>query len=296
MPISRAKHTCVRPPGSMSLSRRKRPVSSRTSSGPLLQCVTNARSKAPRSIMQMREAERESLVRAGIDAQPLIGALGKGRGARIDHDHARAALHGALHLCGAGEPGGGGIVAPQQHAVRRGEIRRADIGAVGEARGVVLVPVADLGGVDGVRAAVAAHQPLDPGDGILDVRAARRGGREGDLLGPMRPGDGAETRCDLVERRVPVDGLPSGIGGAFGIGPAQRRRQPVLVVDELGCGAALRAQLVAGRMAGEGLDAAEAAVLDHRRAAAARAALGAECGNAFYLRHKRPPVPLTSRE
>ena len=79
-----------------------------------------------------------------------------------------------LHLGRPREPGGGGVVAPQQHAVGVGEVGRADVGAVREARGEILVPVADLGGVDGVGAAVGADEALDPGNRIREVRAARR--------------------------------------------------------------------------------------------------------------------------
>ena len=90
----------------------------------------------------------------------------------------------------------------------------------------------------------------------------------------------AHAAGDLVERLVPGDRLPAGIGGALGIGAAHGPGQAVGVIDELGRGAALGAELVAGRMARQRLDAREPAVLDHGDAAAARAALRAECGRA----------------
>ena len=53
---------------------------------------------------QMRQPERDGLVGAGPDAQPLRRALGQHGRPRIDDDHARAALQALLDLSRAREP------------------------------------------------------------------------------------------------------------------------------------------------------------------------------------------------
>ena len=111
---------------------------------------------------------------------------------------------------------------------------------------------------------------------------------EGDRLRPVLFGD-APHRCGgQVERLVPGDPLPARIGIALRAGAAQGMRQPIRVVDELGCGAALGAERLAGRMRGVGVEPDEAAVLDGGDRAAARdaqaaigvdALLGGSCGH-----------------
>src|SRR6202023_1131494 len=230
---------------------------------------------------EMREPERENLVGAGKDPKPLVGASCQRCRPRTNNDHPRAALQGFLHLDSTRQPCRGGIVAPQQHAIRRGEIRRADIVAEGETGRDILVPVTNLGGVDDVGAAEASNEPLDPGDRVRDVRAAWRGHRECDLLGPMLCLYCAHATRDFVEGFVPCDGLPAWIGRPLGSRSTQRNGQSILVLDELGRALPLWTQLLAAGMTGRGLDPHEPALLNHGNASAARSTLRAECRDAF---------------
>jgi hypothetical protein len=61
--------------------------------------------------------------------------------------------------------------------------------------------------------------------------------------------------------------------------------QPVLVIDELGRGAALGAELLARGMSGHGLDRNEPAVAHDSDASAARSALSAKCRCADFVGH-----------
>ncbi len=133
------------------------------------------------------------------------------------------------------------------------EVRRADVMPEGEAGGMVLVPVADLGGIDRVGAAIGADQALDPRDRVLQVRARRCGDREGHLLRPVPRLDGGHALCDFVQRRVPGNRLPAGIGCALGRGAPEWRGEPVRVIHQFRRGAALGAQLGAGWGGGLGL-------------------------------------------
>ena len=158
---------------------------------------------------QVGEAQRHRLIGAGPHLQPLRRSPCQHRRSRIDHHHPRAAPQAFLDFDIAREPGRRRIVAPKHDAVRVGEVGRADVEAVGEAAGIVLVPVADLGGVDRVGAAEGANEALDPRNAVRDVRAARRRHRERDLLGPVCVADRAHARSDLIESLVPADRLPS---------------------------------------------------------------------------------------
>ncbi len=74
-------------------------------------------------------------------------------------------------------------MAPQQHAAGAFEIGCGDADAEGEFARVILVPVAQFGGVAPVRAVEGVDQPLDPRDGIRQRGGARRGHAERDAFG-----------------------------------------------------------------------------------------------------------------
>jgi hypothetical protein len=145
----------------------------------------------------------------------------------------------------------------------------------------ILVPVTNLGGVDDIGTAEASNEPLDPGDRVRDVRAAWRGHRECDLLGPMLSLYWAHATRDLVEGFVPCDRLPARVGRPLGSRSAQGNGQSVLVIDELGRGLSLWTKLLAAGMPRHGLDPCEPALLNHGNASAARSTLRAECRDAF---------------
>ena len=102
----------------------------------------------------------------------------------------------------------------------------------------------------GVPKALASRwmKPLESPIAVVDG-----GGQgEGDRLGPMSFGDAAHRGGGLVQRRVPADRLPSRIGIAFRAGAAERAGQPLRVVDEFRCGAALGAERLAVGCPGSG--------------------------------------------
>ena len=104
------------PSGERSEAASSRPVSSRTSSGPLVQSRTKSRSYQPSASITRGQPEGERAVGAGAHAQPLVGAGGRARAPRIDHDQRGAARDGLRDRGGLGEVGGRRVVAPQEQA------------------------------------------------------------------------------------------------------------------------------------------------------------------------------------
>ena len=209
------------PSARRSLSRRNRPVSPRTRKLPLVQVRTNRSSNRPVEISRWISPSATAWSAPGRTCSHCVARLASTVGLGSTTTSLAPRFSRLLDLAMAREPGGRGIVAPQQDAIRVGEIRRADVVAIGEAGREILVPVADLGGVDGVGAAVGANEALDPGNRILDVAAARRRDREGHLLGPVPIADRRHATGDLGQRLVPGDRNPAGIGGALGLRPPQ---------------------------------------------------------------------------
>ena len=104
-----------RRPRSRSRSVSSRPVSARTSSGPLLH--RRMKSVVPAALdHQVGEAERERAVGAGAHAQPDIGLVGEPGVARIDHDQPHAALQRVDRRRSHASGGKAGVVAPQDQA------------------------------------------------------------------------------------------------------------------------------------------------------------------------------------
>jgi hypothetical protein len=119
------------------------------------------------------------------------------------------------------------------------------------------------------------------------MRAAGRGNREGHLLSPVHDLDRPHAAGDLGKSLIPGDPSPDWIGGSFGRCAPQRLRQAVRMIDQFGCRAALWTEFVASWMARQRFDAIEAPILNDRKTATARAALGAERGGASSLTHVR---------
>ena len=100
-------------------------------------------------------------------------------------------------------------------------------------------------------------------------------------LGTVFGGDAAEVSGDRVERLVPPDLDPAGIGVALRPRPLQRTEEASWVVDDLRRDLALEAQCLAGRMLGVGIERHERPVGDGGHRAAARDAQCAEAGDAL---------------
>ena len=247
-----------------------------------------------------RDPEGERPIRARPHPQPLVRLRRHPRAARVDHDEPRPPRLRFVHPLPLREPGAGRVVAPEEHAAGGVEVRGPDPRTEGVAGGVVLVPVADLGAVDVVRAAERAHEPLEPGERVGDGGPARGRDRERHPFRPVLLGDAPQVRGREVQRLVPADPDPAGVGVSLGAGALERVEHPVGAVDEVGGGLPLRAERAPGGMVGAPLDGGQAPVPHHRNAPAARAAEGAPAGDAAFpslLRSFRPAhcVRLTRR-
>lgn len=236
------------------------------------------------------DAKGESAVAARPHAEPEIGLVGKPGLAGIDDDElgaARLCRRGARRV---GEPGGAGVMAPEQHAAGVGEIQGGHADAEGIGAGVILVPVAELRGVDPVRTAEGVDQPLDPENAVGESGGAGRRHREGDALGAALVAQAAELAGGCRQRLVPADALPARIGIALGPRALHRIEQTIAAVDQLRRRPALDAKRAAGGMLRIRLDLDQAAVLHCRDAAAARAAeraVAAYFQRGASLRHRR---------
>ena len=216
---------------------------------------------------QVSKAERKRPVAAGPHPQPGIRLDREAGAARVDDDQLRTARLRLGDPAGIGEPGGARIAPPQDDAVGSLEVRHRRVDAEGERVDVVPVEVADLRAVGRVGAAVGVAQALDPGIGVLNGGARRRGDGEGHTLRPVRGGEPLQVAGGLVERLVPAYPPPLG-RRVLGRDAAERMEQPVGVIDQLGRRPALAAERLAGGVRGVRLDRHQAAVVDHRDAAA----------------------------
>lgn len=214
------------------------------------------------------DAQGERAVGAWANPQPEVRLVRGAGPARIDHDELRASGAGVRHLSGLCDPGRPRVVSPQQRAPGVLPVRGADVHAVGVSGRDVLVPVAHFGAVAVVRTAECVHQAFHPLDGIRHRGPARGGDGERDRFGAGSGRQSAHLAGDGVERLVPRDSDPSGIGIALGTGPLHRVEDAVRTLDLFGCGLALRAEGAAGRMGWVALDPDQSSVADHRDAAA----------------------------
>ncbi len=235
-------------------------------------------------------AQREGAVAARPDAEPEIGLVGEAGLAGIDDDEPGASRLRRRGTGGVGEPGGAGIVAPEQDAAGIGEVGRRHAHAEGIGAGVILVPVAELGAVDPVRAAEGVDEALDPENAVGERGGAGGRHREGDALGAALVAEASELAGRCGQRLVPADALPPRIGVALGPRALQGIEEAVAAVDQLRRRAALDAERAAGGMVGIGLDLDQPAVLHRRDAAATRAAeraVAAHFQRRASLRHRR---------
>ena len=227
------------------------------------------------------DAERQRAVRSRSHAQPLVGAARRPGATWVD-DHQRGPAR--LHLDNRrrlGQVRVRRIVTPEQQAAGTLEVRRADVSAEGICGREVAVPGAHLLAPDEVGAAEHPHEAVDPRKAVGHRGASRCRQRERHRLRSVALGHLAHARGGPVERLVPANPCPTGVGLALRPRAAHRMEQAIGRVDELGRRAALHAEARARRMRGIGLDGHQPAVLHDRDAAAARAAQRAEARNAL---------------
>jgi hypothetical protein len=239
----------------------------------------------------MGEAECQRAVGAGPHPEPQIGLVGEARMARVDHDEPHAALQRFDDRSGVRETGIAGVVAPQNEAAAVLDVRHrataagADAAdAVGIAGGEGAAPAADIEGDCRVRGAKGVRQPTNEAGRIRDRGGG--GGRQGkgDRLRPVAFRGPAHRSGGQVQGLVPADPFPAGVWVTLGPGAAQRVGQPLRMIDELRCRAALGAERLARRVRGIGLETGEAALFDHGDAAASGDAQPAIAVNALRAR------------
>ena len=217
----------------------------------------------------VRQGQRQHAIGPRPDTQPDIGTARKTGAARVHHDQPHAALARLFDLLSHGQPGGRGIDPPQHQAARCGKLGHADIRTECQLRREIAMPVADMRGPYGVRAAERIGQAENPLHAIRHRRAARRGDAECHGLGAILPGDLAHRRGRGVQRLVPADALPAGIGAAFGIAALERGENPVRVLQQVNRRIGLAAQVLARGMGGVGRNRRQLAALHRIDAATA---------------------------
>ena len=113
-----------------------------------------------------RQPERQRRIGAGTNPQPQIGVARRAGPARIDHGKPRALRPRGADRLRLGKPDIGGVVSPEQDQFGIAIVCRRQAAAEGEGVGVVLVPIADLGGETVVRTAEATDEALDPVEAV----------------------------------------------------------------------------------------------------------------------------------
>ena len=134
---------------------------------------------------------------------------------------------------------------------------------------IILVKVAEFGGSHRVGAGEGMTQALDPGIAVLHRGAGGGGDAESDRFAARFLGQALERRRRRIERLVPADTLPAGIGIALRARALQGMEQALFVMDQLGRGPSLGAEHLPRGMGRVRLDGDEISVLDHRNAATA---------------------------
>ena len=230
------------------------------------------------------ERQHERHVRTRTDGQPQIGLAGRARVARVDADHLRAALLGALD----GEPvvvaAAALLAAPDEDAVRvvavpAGVLRLVAVEALaGEVRAhPAQVAHAERGGgaqlqpqlVDGLELQHVAAGAVLVGDGVPAVLLADLGVAVGGLLVGFLPGDALPLAGALLAHAL------------LRVAHAQR------VVQLLRDGEGAAAQRSLAEQVGIALDLRQAAILDVPEQRAAAIALAARARDDLHVIGRR---------
>ncbi|GCC49445.1 hypothetical protein chiPu_0033371, partial [Chiloscyllium punctatum] len=148
-----------------------RAIDQQRSIGP---CVDEVSIEAAGRDEMADRAHRQRAIGARADAKPEVGLLTGAVRLGIDDDDLGAAPPRVGDPRRLGEPGARGVVAPQDDRIGIVVIGKADAATEGQRVRKILVPAADLDGVDQVRAAEAADEALDPLEAVDHRRAARR--------------------------------------------------------------------------------------------------------------------------
>ncbi|MGX1105841.1 hypothetical protein AB7M47_004224 [Bradyrhizobium elkanii] len=177
-----------------------RTIDQQRSIGP---CVDEIRIEAAGRDEVTDRPHRERAIGTRANAQPEIGLLPRAVRLGIDHHDLGAAPPRIGDPRCLGEPGPRRIVAPQDNRIGIVVVGKAGAAAEGQRVRIVLVPAADLDGIDQVRAAEAADEALDPLETVDHGRAARRGDAERHRLGAALRADRTEPGGDLGQGLVP---------------------------------------------------------------------------------------------
>src|SRR5262245_61306869 len=127
------------------------------------------------------------------------------------------------------------------------------------------------------------HQAPHKAARITNGRGRRRALAEGDGLRSVRLSDAPQCGGRFVERRLPGDLLPAGIGVALRMSPAQRSRQTLRAIDKFRCGTAFGAQGGSGGVVWIRLKPGKAPVCEGGDSAAAGNAEAAKASNRLHL-------------
>jgi hypothetical protein len=153
-----------------------------------------------------------------------------------------------------------------RHSARTADADTAD--PVGVARGKASTPAAQIEGNTCVRRTECVGKAPDE-DGR--VRDRRRGwGRQCDCdrLRSIPRRASAHRISGQVERFVPADPLPAGIGITLRAGTAQRMGQPLAMIDQFGGRTPFSTKCLAGRMSRIRIEAGKTVAFDDRNRAA----------------------------
>ena len=227
----------------------------------------------------MSQAQRQRAIRTRTHTQPVVGITRVGSPARVDDDELCASLARLADGIGLRQPHVGRVVAPQHNTVRTGIVRVRHATAEGKGVRMILVPIADFGGVRSVRTAEQTDEALDPVNAVRQRRPARRRDTEGNRLRTKARLQITQARCNFIERIVPFNRHPARVGSALWIGTAQRLGQPPCAVDDFGRSTPFGADGMAGRVRWPRGDLDQLAVANGVAGSTTRSAQSAETGH-----------------
>ena len=153
---------------------------------------------------------------------------------------------------------------PEQESFAVCEIRRRKIGAEGIAEAGVFVPVADVRRRYPVGTAEQIKKAAKPAFDIVHRSAASGAFSQGDGFSAVALANCQNAPRDIIERFVPADSLPAGIGIALWPRAFERIIEPIGMVNQLRRGFAFDAHNAAVGMIVIGIEPDDSAVLDGR--------------------------------
>ncbi len=215
---------------------------------------------------EVDEAERQRAVGARPHLQEHVGAGGGADAARIDDHQLGAARLRGDHVLSETQEVAVRVGAPEEDAAAVGEIGHGQaVGAerVGGGAGVAR-PLAEVRGADHVWRAEQGRQAPQPRLDLVEPGAAAGALAERHGARAVGGAHGQQLRRDEVERLVPGDALPAGVGVGLGARAAHGVVHALGLVEELRGGPSFGADGAAVRVGRIRVD-AEDAVAGHRR-------------------------------